>query len=30
VNPGFCQQLGVGNDWVVAMVKAVGNYGEIF
>ncbi|WP_430514341.1 amino acid ABC transporter substrate-binding protein [Pannonibacter phragmitetus] len=26
----FGQQLGVGNDWVVNIVKGVGNYGESF
>jgi general L-amino acid transport system substrate-binding protein len=26
----FGQQLGVGNDWVVNIVKGVGNYGEAF
>ena len=26
----FGKSLGVDNDWVVRMVKAVGNYGEIY
>jgi general L-amino acid transport system substrate-binding protein len=26
----FGAGIGVGNDWVVSIVKAVGNYGEVF
>jgi general L-amino acid transport system substrate-binding protein len=30
VTPGMGKALGLGEDWVVNAVKAVGNYGEIF
>lgn len=30
VEPGFGQALGVSEDWAVNIVKAVGNYGEMF
>lgn len=30
VEGDYGQQLGVGNDWVVSIVKGVGNYGEAF
>jgi general L-amino acid transport system substrate-binding protein len=29
-NSKFGTDLGLGEDWVVNVVKAVGNYGEIF
>ena len=30
IDAAYGQSLGVTNDWVVRIVKAVGNYGEIF
>ena len=30
VKGGFGKALGVGDDWAVRAVKAVGNYGEMF
>jgi general L-amino acid transport system substrate-binding protein len=26
----FGSQMGIGDDWVVSMIRAVGNYGEIY